>query len=202
MSDQDARKPTQTVRHSFTHGRTRAIVVPIRKPDRPPPTPDDFGQRMLARLRKDAEEAAAAKVKAVNERLSNRFPAVRGRTVTLSKEHPRACLLTHGDSQHRLLVAGCGHGTARKKKKVVVEMHALGLNSRLDGAGITCDGEKVLPRRTVQVRVELLDAEALVDVTVEPRPPGSRKKYGPKRWIKRRFERPIEGRWRRPKPTI
>jgi hypothetical protein len=204
MMDEDARKRSHLVRERFTHGRSRAVPVVVKKPAKAPqavgPT---LGERLLARSRNEAESAIAAKVNAVNDAASNRFPASAGTTVTLRKGHARACLLTFGVGQSRLVVRGCGPVPSRlRRKSVIVEMLALGLNSRLAGLGITCDGETVLPKRTVQVRFELLDPAAVVEVIVEQRPAGSKKKYGPKRWIKRRTERPVKGRFRRPRPSI
>jgi hypothetical protein len=72
----------------------------------------------------------------------------------------------------------------------------------LAGRGITCDGEMVLPLRTNEVWLELRDPGAVIEVALADRPAGMRKKYGPKRWIVRRFERPVPGRYRRRKPKI
>jgi len=205
MVDEDARKQSPSVRERFAQGRSQASALIVTKPTKVAPTEDRAAssERMLARWRRDAEIAAAARVKAVNDVASNRFPASLGTSVTLRKGHERASLLTNGSRQCRLVVTGCGPVPSRLgRKAVVVEMLARGKNARLMGRGITCDGETVLPIQTVQVRFDLLDPAAVVEVTVEPRPDGSRKKYGPKRWIKRRTERPVKGRFRPPKPSI
>jgi hypothetical protein len=191
-----------SVRNRFTHGRMRAVPAAIKKPPHPTSstTALDMGARLLARARKQQEEIVS---KFVHDPASH-FPGVGGTTATLSKERKRASLQTRGADQSRLVVRGCGPVPARmpKRKAAIVEMVALGKHYRLAGRGITCDGEMVLPKSTTQVRLELIDLAAEIEVTVEPRPQGSRKKYGPKRWIKRRTERPVTGRWRRPKPSI
>jgi hypothetical protein len=136
---------------------------------------------------------------------ASRFPATTETTILLSKENPRVRLLAYGDTddQERLLVSGCGPVPARlKRKNVIVEMLARGLRSRLAGAGITCDGEMVLPLRTEEVWLELMAPDAVVKITIANRPRGMRKKYGPQRWIVRRFERPVPGRYRRQKPKV
>jgi hypothetical protein len=137
---------------------------------------------------------------------ASRFPATPETTAILSKENPRVRLLSYGDTddQERLLVSGCGPIPARlkSKKKVIVEMLARGLRSRLAGRGITCDGEMVLPLRTEEVWLELMAPGAVVEVTIAERPRGTRKKYGPQRWLVRRLERPVPGRYRGRKPKV
>lgn len=212
----DRKVSSDSVRNAFNRGRTQGIVVVAKKPvgadcapppntsiaiERPPATSSiatarDMGARLLARARKEAEDKIST---FVNDPAS-RFQGVVGTTATLSKACTRASLLAR--EQYRIVVRGCGQVPVKlpKRKRVIVEMMALDGRSRLACRGITCDGEMVLPKRTVQVRLELIDLTASVEVTVGSRPNGTRKKYGPKRWIIRRTERPIEGRFRRPKP--
>ena len=212
----DRKMPRDRVLNAFSHGRTRGINVVAKKPvgadgvsaadagtTIPLPhslsaiaTARDMGARLLARARKEAEDRIST---FVNDPAS-RFQGVGGTTAALSKDCTRASLLAH--EQYRIVVRGCGQVPVKlpKRKRVIVEMVAMDGRSRLVCRGITCDGEMVLPKRTVQVRLELIDLTASVEVTVGSRPNGTRKKYGPKRWIIRRTERPIEGRFRRPKP--
>jgi hypothetical protein len=184
----------------------RALPVIIKKPPKgaAPAGVETISPRLPSELCEHNVRVSAAKATSTNTKPSYRFLGGTGTAVTLSKERTRARLDTRGGQrQSRLVVRGCGPVPTRPARKfIIVEATAMGKNSRLAGYGITCDGETVLPKRTTQVRFELRDREATVEVTVEYRPAGSRKKYGPKRWVKRRIEKPVKGRWRRPKPSI
>ena len=138
----------------------------------------------------------------------SRFPTVDGGTVKLNKATPRACLLTGQSGRTRLVVSGCAPIPTRrargtKKPKPVIEVLVLGQRYRLGGRkGINCDGETALPKAAQHVHVELKKLDAEITVTVGERPPGTRKKAPPKRWIRGRTEKSLEGRYRRPKPAV
>lgn len=183
------------IRKHFAHGRSKPITIVPRKPvDRLAAHP--ARQAALPLVRKGGMAQRAIKVPSTS--------APRGTTVTLNRECPSATLLAGGYHQSRIVVKGCGAVPTQLplRKRVFVEMMAAGKVKRLMATGITCDGEAVLPKRVIRVRLELKQLDAEIVVTVEQRPAGSRKKYGPKRWLVRRTERPVRGGVRRPKPLI
>jgi hypothetical protein len=105
--------------------------------------------------------------------------------------------------QYRMVVVGCGPVPARlRRKRAVAEAVVLGANYALRRWGITCDGEAVLPLRTRRVRLTLFNPSRTLEVTVERRPEGSRKKYAPRRWIAHRTARPTKGKRTHPRPAI
>ncbi len=193
-----------TVQEKFSHGRTRSVIVtpkkplPLPKPPFRPLVPTQEEREWMDEHLKDPVQYVPPVIGTPN------YPSVEGTTVTLNRARPQATLRAAAATQCRIVVSGCGPVPRRlpKRKRVIIEMSALGKSSRLALRGITCDGEMALPKATTQVRVELLALGTEVAVTVEGRPVGSRKKATPKRWIVRGTERPISGRARPSKPKI
>jgi len=132
--------------------------------------------------------------------LTLKLPPPKAPAVVLNKAQPKARIKAAGHKQSRMVVRLLDRTVPARlsKKRPIMEAVAVNERYRLESWGVTSGGETVLPKKTLEVRLELLDLTAEVEVVVEERPAGSRKKYAPKRWIRRGLQRPGE-KWRRPK---
>lgn len=195
------------IRERFTHGRARVPEVAVKKP---------IGRsgvlapttRPATKKPQEAPPLPAASVEPTRTikiaGLSVSLPPPTEPPIILSKAQPKARIKTTGLRQSRLIVKLLNRTVPARltKKRAILEAIPVNDRYRLDGWGVTSDGETVLPKRTAEVRLELRDLTAEVEVIVEERPAGSRKKYAPKRWIQRRLERPRPDKWRRPRAAI
>lgn len=136
--------------------------------------------------------------------LTVKLPPPKAPAVVLSKARPKARVKTTGIKQSRIVIRLLNRTVPARlaRKSSILEVVAVNERYRLQAWGVTSDGETVLPKRTLEVRLDLQDPTAEVEVLVEERPAGSRKKLAPKRWIKRNLQRPLDEKWRRPKAAI
>lgn len=196
-----------SIREGFKERRVGAADAVIKKPTRPGTTHKHLQQASPGAVRpahgvEAPAHPAPQRAAPVPLPISPRPP--RGRhTATLSKSAPRVRFEITAGLQHRLIVLGCGPVPTRlRRKRPFLEVRALGQRYALARWAVTCDGEAVLPKSAAVVWVELTQLDATIEVIVERRPSGSRKKYGPTRWIDRRSQRPVKGRWRRPAAAV
>lgn len=200
---------TKSIREGFKSGRVSAPDLVVRKRSRPAQRAVAPPVAAPAPIRGPASESAAqpeaapaplspGAIKVAG--LTLKLPPPKAPAVVLDKSQPKARIKATGHKQSRMVVRLLDRTvpTRLSRKRAIMEAVAVNERYRLESWGVTSDGETVLPKRTLEVRLELLDLTAEVEVVVEERPAGSRKKYAPKRWIRRGLQRPGE-RWRRPK---
>ena len=176
------------------HPAQRSVAAPVAGPDPIQSAPP--GSTAQAPAAPAPLSPGAIKVAG----LTLKLPPPKAPAVVLNKAQPKARIKAPGHKQSRMVVRLLDRTvpTRLSRKRAIMEAVAVNERYRLESWGVTSDGETVLPKRTLEVRLAFLDLTAEIEVVVEERPAGSRKKYAPKRWIRRGLQRPGE-KWRRPK---